>query len=91
VTDYHLWKAAFRSDPIDLQPSGVRRYRVLRPVADPDYVKTYFEFDRSNDLKLARYTTINNRAISPYWDSLVNKVRGSAEIQRVGIRRRKLY
>jgi hypothetical protein len=45
VPDYDAWKAAFDSDPIGRKNSGVRRYRVLRPVDDPNYVMIDLEFD----------------------------------------------
>jgi hypothetical protein len=41
------WKAAFDSDPVGREKSGVRRYRVLRPVDDPNYVMIELEFDSS--------------------------------------------
>ncbi len=37
VPDYDAWKEAFDSDPIGREPSGVRRYRILRPNDDPNY------------------------------------------------------
>ena len=45
VPDYGAWKKAFDSDPLGRQRSGVRRYRVLRPVDDPRYVLVDLEFD----------------------------------------------
>lgn len=45
VADFNAWKAAFDRDPIGRQQSGVRRYRVMRPVDDPHYVLVDLEFD----------------------------------------------
>jgi hypothetical protein len=45
VPDYDGWKAAFDSDPIGRERSGVRRYRVLRATDDPSYVMLELEFD----------------------------------------------
>jgi hypothetical protein len=45
VDDYDAWKAAFDSDPIGRERSGVRRYRVLRATHDPSYVMLELEFD----------------------------------------------
>ena len=45
VPDYEAWKAAFDSDPIGRERSGVRRYRVLRATDDPNYVMLELEFD----------------------------------------------
>ncbi len=45
VSDFASWKKAFDSDPIDRKHSGVRRYRILRPIDDPKYVAVDLEFD----------------------------------------------
>lgn len=37
------------SDPIGREKSGVRRYRVLRPINDPKYVMIDLEFDTPDD------------------------------------------
>ena len=45
VADYDAWKAAFDSDPIGRERSGVRRYRVMRTTHDPSQVTIDLEFD----------------------------------------------
>ena len=45
VPDFAAWKKAFDSDPLGRQRSGVRRYRVLRPVDDAHYVLVDLEFE----------------------------------------------
>jgi hypothetical protein len=45
VPDYDAWKTAFDGDPVRRQEAGVRRYRVLRPTDDPNYVMIDLEFD----------------------------------------------
>jgi hypothetical protein len=45
VTDYDRWKQVFDSDPADRRGSGVRGYRVMRPVDDPDFVQIDLDFD----------------------------------------------
>lgn len=45
VPNFDGWKKAFDSDPVGRQQSGVRRYRVLRPVDDPNYAMIDLEFD----------------------------------------------
>jgi hypothetical protein len=45
VPDYDAWKAAFDSDPIGRERSGVRRYRIMRPTDDPSHVMLDLEFD----------------------------------------------
>ena len=49
VPDFDAWKAAFDSDPVGRQRGGVRRYRVLRPVDDPNFVLVDLEFDSSSE------------------------------------------
>jgi hypothetical protein len=45
VPEYNGWKKAFDSDPIGREKSNVRRYRVLRPIDDPNFVMIDLEFD----------------------------------------------
>jgi len=45
VPDYGAWKAAFDSDPVGRQESGVRRYQVSRATDDANYVLIDLEFD----------------------------------------------
>lgn len=45
VPNYEGWKKAFDSDPIDRKGSGVRRYRIYRPVDNPNHVIIELEFD----------------------------------------------
>jgi hypothetical protein len=45
VPDYAAWKAAFEADPVGRARSGVRHFRVLRPVDDEHYVMVDLEFD----------------------------------------------
>ncbi len=45
VMDFEGWKKAFDSDPVGREKSGVRQYRILRPVDDEKYVMIDLEFD----------------------------------------------
>jgi hypothetical protein len=45
VPSYEGWKQAFDSDPVGREKSGVRRYQILRPVDDSNYVMIDLEFD----------------------------------------------
>ncbi|MBP1648054.1 MAG: hypothetical protein H6Q30_1499 [Bacteroidetes bacterium] len=45
ISDYDGWKKAFDSDPVGREKSGVRRYRILRPVDDGKYIMIDLEFD----------------------------------------------
>lgn len=49
VPDYDAWKQAFDRDPVGRQRSGVRRYRIMRPVDDPHYVLIDLEFDTAGE------------------------------------------
>jgi ribosomal protein L35AE/L33A len=52
VPDYDGWKKAFDSDPVGRKKSGVRRYQVLRPVDDPNYVMIDLEFDTTGEAEV---------------------------------------
>jgi hypothetical protein len=45
IRDYDTWKAAFERDPAGRRKGGVRRYRILRPTDDPNYVMIDLDFD----------------------------------------------
>ena len=45
IADYNAWKTAFDDDRLDRAGSGVRRYRILQPTNDPNYVMIDLEFD----------------------------------------------
>ena len=49
VPNFDAWKEAFDSDPIGRERSGVRRYRVLRPTDDPNYIMIDLEFDSPSE------------------------------------------
>jgi hypothetical protein len=45
VHDYDAWKESFDRDPVGREAGGVRRYRILRPADDPNYVIIELDFD----------------------------------------------
>ncbi|HEU5441505.1 MAG TPA: hypothetical protein VFU88_19635 [Ktedonobacterales bacterium] len=45
IPNYETWKHAFDSDPVDRKRSGVRRFQILRPLDNPNYVMIDLEFD----------------------------------------------
>ena len=45
VPNFDNWKKAFDSDHVDRVRSGVRGYRILRPIEDPNYVMIDLDFD----------------------------------------------
>jgi hypothetical protein len=63
VPNFDGWKTAFDSDPVGRERSGVRRYQVLRPVDDANYVMIDLEFDtaRQAEAMLAALRTLWSR------------------------------
>ena len=49
VPNFDAWKKAFDSDPVNRKQSGVRRYRILRPIDNPNYAIIDLEFDSVNE------------------------------------------
>ncbi|MGY3380057.1 hypothetical protein [Arthrobacter sp. H-02-3] len=45
VRDFDMWRRAFDSDPLDRFASGVRSYRISRPLGQQDYVMLQMDFD----------------------------------------------
>ncbi|MGI8828869.1 MAG: hypothetical protein ACR2I5_03735 [Candidatus Limnocylindria bacterium] len=45
VVDFDTWKATFDRDPIGRQQVGVRRYRIIRGIDDPNAVEIDLDFD----------------------------------------------
>jgi hypothetical protein len=54
ISDFEVWKRAFEADPVRRKESGVRRYRVFRPVDDPRYVKIDLDFDTVDEAEAFR-------------------------------------
>ncbi len=47
IRDFDSWKKGFESDPAGRERSGVRRYQILRPIDDPNYVMIDLEFENT--------------------------------------------
>jgi hypothetical protein len=45
VRDFATWKEAFDSDPLGRSASGVRSFRISRPLDQEDYVMLEMDFD----------------------------------------------
>ena len=45
IRDFKDWRAAFDRDPARREASGVRRYRIFRPIDDPLFVIIDLDFD----------------------------------------------
>jgi len=54
VPNFEAWKETFDSDPLGREKSGVRRYRVLRPIDDPNYIMVDLEFDSPSEAEAVR-------------------------------------
>jgi hypothetical protein len=54
VPNFEAWKAAFDSDPMRREASGVRRYEVRRPIDDPKFVTVDLEFDSLGEAEAFR-------------------------------------
>ncbi len=63
IHDFDTWKAAFDRDPVGREASGVRSYRIYRPVDDPNYIALDLDFA---DRPAAEAFT---RAIERLWQS----------------------
>lgn len=48
VLNFEAWQKAFDSDPVNRKQSGVRHYRVLRPVDNPNYAIIELEFESAD-------------------------------------------
>lgn len=49
VRSFDAWKKVFDSDPLGRKKSGMRRYRIMRPIDNPNYVMLDLEFEGSNE------------------------------------------
>lgn len=49
VPNFDMWKQAFDADPADRKGSGVRSYRVMHSIDDPNFVLIDLEFDSVGD------------------------------------------
>ena len=45
IREFDTWKKAFESDPAGRERSGVRRYQILRPIDNPNYVMIDLNFE----------------------------------------------
>jgi cytidylate kinase len=59
VPDFNSWKKAFDNDPVGREKSRVRRYRIMRPVDNPNYAMVDLEFDTSSDAETFRTSILS--------------------------------
>ena len=60
VSNFEAWKQSFDSDPAGRQKSGVRRYRILRPIDNPNHAVIELEFDNVNQAEALLSMLRNN-------------------------------
>ena len=77
VPDYDVWKEAFDNDPVGRERSGVRRYRILRSIDDPNYVLIDLEFDTSGEAEALL------AAMRVVWDRVPGVVMSDPEVRIV--------
>ncbi|MCC7439094.1 MAG: hypothetical protein IT211_11430 [Armatimonadetes bacterium] len=53
ITNYEGWKKAFDSDPINRKQSGVKRFRIYRPIGDDAYVIIELDFEHLEQAQAA--------------------------------------
>jgi hypothetical protein len=51
IQNFDEWKKVFDSDPVNRRQSGVKHYRIYRPVDDMNYVIIELEFNHFDDAK----------------------------------------
>ena len=79
VPSFDGWKKAFESDPINRKKSGVRRYRIFRPIDDPNYVIIDLEFDSLNEAEAAL------AALHNLWSKVEGKIMINPQIRMLEI------
>lgn len=85
VIDFDGWKKAFDSDPVGRRKSGVRRYRILRPVDDPKYVMIDLEFETAKEAEALL------AAMQVVWGNVTGKIIVKPEARIVEIVEGKEY
>jgi hypothetical protein len=68
VPDFDGWKKAFDSDPLNRKKSGVKSYRILRPIDNSNYVIIELEFDNLKDAEAM------HEALKKLWSRVEGKV-----------------
>jgi len=85
VSNYDGWKQVFDSNPINRKKSGVRSYRIFRPVDDPNYVLIDLEFDNLNDSE----TVLT--ALNKLWSNVDGKIIFNPQARILNVEETKKY
>jgi hypothetical protein len=59
IANYDSWKKAFDSDPINRKQSGVKQFRIYRPIDDDKFVIIDLDFDNLEQAQTARTALMN--------------------------------
>lgn len=59
IANYDGWKKAFDSDPINRKQSGVKRYRVYRPIDNTNLIIIDLDFDNLEKAQAAQVALMN--------------------------------
>ncbi len=76
-SDFNGWKKVFDNDPVGREKSGVRRYRIFRPVDDPNYVMVDLEFDGSSKAEAFRV------ALRELWSGVEGQIMQNLQVRIV--------
>ncbi len=85
VPNFDAWKKAFDSDPAGRERSGVRRYKVLRPIDNPNYAMVDLEFDSSSEVEAFL------AAMREVWSRVEGKIIESPRVRIVEVVESKEY
>jgi hypothetical protein len=85
VPSYEKWKQAFDSDPVGREKMRVRRYQILRPVDNPNYVMIQLEFDTASDAEAL------HNAMRAVWSRVEGTIMTNPKAQIVEIVETKEY
>ena len=85
VPNFDGWKQAFDSDPVGREKSGVRRYQILRPVDNPNFVMIDLEFDTAQQAEALL------AAMRVVWGRVEGTVMTSPKAQIVEVAETKTY
>ena len=59
IANYDDWKKAFDNDPINRRQSGVKHYRVYRPIDDTNFITIDLDFDNLEKAQAAQVALMN--------------------------------
>ncbi|HEX4920812.1 MAG TPA: hypothetical protein VFV92_08735 [Candidatus Bathyarchaeia archaeon] len=85
VPNFDAWKKAFDSDPVGRERSGVRRYKVLRPIDNQNYSMVDLEFDSSSEVEAFL------AAMREVWSRVEGKIIESPRVRIVEVVESKEY